>query len=70
MKDRSLEASSSLVLALDVPVSYGERLDRGGIMARSDIRKRYPGYKLIEVTYRESSDWRHFAVHDFTETLR
>ena len=39
------------------------------VMERSDIRKRYPGYKLIEVTYAEPHDWRHFAVHDLTEAL-
>jgi len=34
------------------------------VMARSDIRKAYPGHKLIEVTYAEPYDWRHFAIHD------
>jgi hypothetical protein len=39
------------------------------VMARLDIHKKYPGYKLIEVTYVEPHDWRHFAIHDLTETL-
>ncbi len=39
------------------------------VMARSDIRKQYPDHKLIEVTYAEPQDWRHFAVHGITETL-